>query len=94
MSLTTTNLLLIFVKNNFFQYLFLNILLGYGYLLFTIKVMYSKDVVFTDSEMKAKGKQISIEEVAEAPEIYILGQTADSLAEKLSYTETRRYKGT
>ena len=73
MSLTTTNLLLIFVKNNFFQYLFLNILLGYGYLLFTIKVMYSKDVFFTDSEMKAQGKQISVQEVVEAPEIYILG---------------------
>ena len=39
--------------------------------------------------MLNKGVNINVQEIVESPELYILGKTNDSLAEKLSYTETR-----
>lgn len=39
--------------------------------------------------MLQKGVNINVQEIVETPELYILGKTNDSLAEKLSYTETR-----
>ena len=39
--------------------------------------------------MKNKGVHINVQEIVESPELYILGKTNDTLAEKLSYTDTR-----
>ena len=64
--------------------------LNTGHLLFTIRVIFTPKVFYTDSEMLAStGIVHDVQEIVETPAIYILGQTTDSLSEKLSYTETR-----
>ena len=57
--------------------------------MFTIKAIYSPDIYYCNAEMLEKGLDIDVQEVVESPEMYILGQAADSLAEKLSYTSAR-----
>ena len=62
-----------------------------GYLLYTVKVIFSKDVFYTDEEMWNKfQKKINVQSVVEQPEIYIVPQCQDSIAEKLSYVSNRR----
>ena len=62
-----------------------------GYLLYTVKVIFSKDVFYTDEEMWNKfQKKINVQSVVEQPEIYIVAQCQDSIAEKLSYVSNRR----
>ena len=64
--------------------------LNTGHLLFTIRVIFTPKVFYTDSEMLAStGIVHGVQEIVETPAIYILGQTTDFLSEKLSYTETR-----
>ena len=64
--------------------------LNSGNLLITLRVCYSDKLFYTDEEMLTRtGKVIDVQELVESPEIYILGHTDDSLAEKLSYSETR-----
>ena len=64
--------------------------LGSGTLLLTVKVIYSKDIFYTDEEIEeATGKILDVQQVVERPSIYILGHTQDSIAEKLTYVNTR-----
>ena len=65
-------------------------LLNRGYLMATVRVMYTPEIFYTDKEMEIReGRKMNVQEIVEHPELYILGQTDDTLAEKLSYTETR-----
>ena len=65
-------------------------LLNAGYLLFTVRVIYSSKMFFTDEEMfERTQKHYDVQSMVETPTLYIFGSTKDSLAEKLSYTETR-----
>ena len=64
--------------------------LSYGFLLITIKVIYSKTLFYTDLEMKElTGKTHDVQKLVETPSIYILGQTRDCISEKLTYIDTR-----
>lgn len=65
-------------------------ILNVGHLLITTHVVYNPRIFYTDHEILEKtGKEIDIQEVVKSPEIYILGQTSESLAEKLTYSESR-----
>lgn len=66
-------------------------ILNSGYLLYTVKVIYTKDTFFTDEEMWDKfKKRINVQSIVEQPEIYLVAQCQDSIAEKLSYVDNRR----
>ena len=65
-------------------------ILSAGFLLLTVKVVYDKDIFYTDEELlKTTGFPYDVQELVEEPFIYVLGHTSDSIAEKLSYVETR-----
>ena len=56
----------------------------------TVRVMFTPSLFFTDKEIEENsGRKVNVQEIIEHPELYILGQTDDSLAEKLSYSECR-----
>ena len=64
--------------------------LNCGFLLLTIKVIYSNRNFLTDEEMKAKyGRDVNVQQLVESPSIYMLAETSDSIGEKLSYAKTR-----
>ena len=66
-------------------------ILSAGFLFFTTKVIYSSDIFYTNDEFEQiTGKKLDVQSVVEQPEIYIVAQCHDSIAEKLSYSETRR----
>ncbi|XP_057300810.1 uncharacterized protein LOC130635494 [Hydractinia symbiolongicarpus] len=65
-------------------------LLSAGHLLLTVKVVYDDKLFYTDEEMYAKtGICHDVQELVERPSVYIIGFAQDSIAEKLSYVETR-----
>ena len=65
-------------------------ILNKGHLVITIRVMYTPKIFFADDEMLVKTGIIhDVQEIVETPSLYIIGQTNDSLAEKLTYTEAR-----
>ena len=65
-------------------------ILSSGYLLYTVKVIYSKDIFYTDDEMFAMfNKKINVQSVVEQPQIYIVAQCDDSIEEKLAYVPVR-----
>ena len=60
-------------------------ILSAGFLLLTVKVVYDKDIFYTDEELlKTTGFPYDVQELVEEPFIYVLGHTSDSIAEKLS----------
>lgn len=60
-------------------------------MLYTTKVLYSKEDYFTDDEMlESTGKRIDVQSIVEQPQIYIVAQCNDTIAEKLSYIQARR----
>ena len=64
--------------------------LNSGFLLYTTKVICSKDIFYTDDEMKSiTGNTVDVEKLVEQPSIYIFAKTSDSIAEKLMYVEAR-----
>ena len=66
-------------------------ILSSGYMLYTTKVLYSKDEFFTDKEMfESTCRQMDIQSIVEQPQIYIVAQCDDTIAEKLSYVPARR----
>lgn len=66
-------------------------ILNSGYLLYTVKVIYSTDIFFTDEEMTSKiNKKLNVQSLVEQPEIYIVAQCNDNIVEKLSYVAERR----
>ena len=66
-------------------------ILNSGYMLYTIKVIFSKSIFYTDQEFFAKsGRHMNIQSIVEQPEIYIVAKCADTIAEKLSYVDIRR----
>ena len=65
-------------------------ILNNGYLLFTVRLVYNKEYSYTDEEMyEQKGIKYDVQEIVESPQLYILGQSDDTLADELTYTETR-----
>ena len=65
-------------------------ILSHGYLLLTVKPIYSKDVYLTNKEMEeSKGGSWNVQELVEKPSVYIFARADDSILEKLSYVETR-----
>ena len=65
-------------------------ILNHGHLLFTTRVMYTPEYFYTSEEMlRLFGKSVDVQKIVESPSIYIFGNCSDSLAEKLSYTDTR-----
>ncbi|XP_057308110.1 uncharacterized protein LOC130645997 [Hydractinia symbiolongicarpus] len=65
-------------------------LLSAGHLLLTVKVVYDDKLFYTDEEMYAKtGICHDVQELVERPSVYIIGFAQDSIAEKVSYVETR-----
>ena len=65
-------------------------MLSSGYLLYTVKVIYSDDIFYTDKEMREIfGKSIDVQSKVEQPEIFIVGQCKDNTEEKLTYVESR-----
>ena len=65
-------------------------ILSHGYLLLTVRPIFSKDIYFTNSEMeKSKGGSWNVQEIVEKPSVYIFARADDSILEKLSYVETR-----
>ena len=75
--------------NTFFYVNYFCGFLGSGYLLMTVKTIYSNNVFYSNDEMIARGSIINVQEIVESPELYLLGKTSDKLEEKLTYTETR-----
>jgi len=66
-------------------------LLNRGFLVYTMNVIYSKRIFFTDDEVfKISGKNVNVQSLVEQPFIYIFAQCSDSIAEKLSYVSLRR----
>ena len=66
-------------------------LLNNGFMLYTTKVLYSKDVFYTDDEnFKATGKRVNVQSVVEQPWIYIFANCRDNIAEKMSFVSVRR----
>ena len=64
--------------------------LNTGILIYTAKVLYSSETFYTDQEMKAQyGKDLDVQKLVEQPSIYIFASTSDSIADKLSYVESR-----
>ena len=60
-------------------------------MVYTTKVVYSKDLYLTDDEfLKKTGQRVNIQSIIEQPSIHIFAQCADSIAEKLSYVSLRR----
>ena len=65
-------------------------ILNTGYLLFTVRLIYNEEIYFTDKEIfQQKGLVYDVQEIVESPQIYILGQSDDSLSDKLTYTDSR-----
>ena len=66
-------------------------LLSKGFLVYTVNVIYSKTIFFTDDEVfQISGKNVNVQSLVEQPFIYIFAQCSDSIAEKLSYVSLRR----
>ena len=66
-------------------------ILNSGYLLYTTKVIYSTKIFYTDEEMfERTGRVIDVQSLVEQPEIYIVAQCNDSIAEKMSFVSERR----
>ena len=66
-------------------------ILNSGYMLYTVKVLYSKTIFFTDEEYYVKfGRRLNIQSVVEQPEIYIVAKCSDTIAQKLAYIDVRR----
>lgn len=64
--------------------------LNLGYLLFTVKTLYTPSIFYTDEEMQARtGIAADVQKIVETPNIYILGRAADTSSEKLTYIESR-----
>ena len=65
-------------------------MLSSGYLLYTVKVIYSEDIFYTDQEMlEMFSKTVNVQSLVEQPEIFIVGQCKDTIEEKLTYVESR-----
>ena len=65
-------------------------MLGSGYPLYTVKTLYSKDIYYTDKEMLDKfNRTVNVQSLVEQPQIFLIGQCADSIEQKLSYVATR-----
>ena len=78
-------------KRNFILWADHSSILSNGFLFYTTKVIYSKDLFYTDNEYEElTGKRLDVQSIVEQPEIYIVAQCHDSIAEKLSYSEIRR----
>ena len=78
------------VKRNFLIWADHSTLMNGGYLLFTVRILYSKKIFLTDEEYFNKYKRVAnVQSLVETPTLYILGNARDTLEEKLSYTETR-----
>ena len=65
-------------------------ILAHGVLLYTVKVIYSKSIFYTDEEMLEFGVGMNVQSIVEQPQIYIFAHTGDSIAEKLAYVPIRR----
>ena len=66
-------------------------LLANGVLIYTVKVIFSTKIFYTDEEMLQKfGVTINVQSVVEQPQIYIFSHCADTIAEKLSLITLRR----
>ena len=66
-------------------------LMSKGFLVYTVKVLYTKRLFVTDSEYKTTtGKTADVQSLVEQPFIYVMAQCSDSIAEKLSYIALRR----
>ena len=65
-------------------------ILNHGHLVLTIRVLYNTKIFYTDDEIEStSGRKINVQALVETPELYTICNTSDSLAEKLSYTNTR-----
>ena len=66
-------------------------LLSNGFIVYTVKVLYTDKVFLTDEEYHLKtGKKVDVQSKVEQPEIYLFAHCHDSIDEKLSLIEVRR----
>ena len=66
-------------------------LLSSGVSIYTVKIIYSKQIFLTNDEVLAKtGRKINVQSLVEQPHIYIFAHCADTIASKLSYIAIRR----
>ena len=60
-------------------------------LIYTVKIIYSKQIFLTNDEVLAKtGRKINVQSLVEQPHIYIFAHCGDTIACKLSYIAIRR----
>lgn len=65
-------------------------MLSSGFLLYTVKVIYSDHIFFTDKEVRDNfGKIMNVQSLVGQPEIFIVGQCKNNIEEKLTYVESR-----
>ena len=62
---------------------------GHGHLLCTVTCIYDPGFFYTSAEMKQKGITIDVEQIVEAPEIYILARSSSSIEDETKFNQAR-----
>ena len=62
---------------------------GHGHLLCTATCIYDPAFFYTSAEMKQKGITINVEQIVEAPEIYILARSSSSIEDETKFNQAR-----